>query len=494
MLTPNLLSDSSSRRLRGMRCFPDDTGEPENARQQGAVGKEGEKRTAVASTASRFLPLVPQMPDAERLFRVLLRRRGFCGPAAKQKVAGWGAYIFLQNNPFGQILYMALMVGAYTEYLRRSRFYPMLSLVPAIRVVTPQNARLFCQAFPCDGLLYAEGASCRHAASTAACATIVFCALITTAFGSAIAYGAFVGASLLLFIVKEKKLFSVMLIDIETGERHRPTLTLVFRYLLGTWTELVLLFSLCVMVGIALCFFLSMHLSLLLRNKTTNEVVKYRRMLKLARALPHKPKHIDPEDEDLPVEAADATASSCAEVKVAAKGLVAAATHEDGTHRLSTPANQKPSESLRGNSRGCNSAGRQALRDACEVALLGNQTEPPRPFILTKRPEQPEIAFTRMRNRCVHKNVQGTLRLQSHADRLRRYIFLEDALHAITASRRFYDRGLTENCREVICFELFAKEHCIPLSASRQAMHRGAATGAAAPAGDYHRLLFISAQ
>lgn len=42
-------------------------------------------------------------------------------------------------------------------------------------------------------------------------------------------YGAFVGASLLLSIIDRKRLFSVTLIDTETGSRVRPTPLLVLQ-------------------------------------------------------------------------------------------------------------------------------------------------------------------------------------------------------------------------------------------------------------------------
>lgn len=41
-----------------------------------------------------------------------------CGRSAQEGAARCCSYIFFQNNPLGQIIYMGLMVGSYTEYLR----------------------------------------------------------------------------------------------------------------------------------------------------------------------------------------------------------------------------------------------------------------------------------------------------------------------------------------------------------------------------------------
>ena len=48
-----------------------------------------------------------------------------CGHSAQERAAGCFAYVFLQNNPLGQIIYMGLMVGAYTEYLRVGTSLPI---------------------------------------------------------------------------------------------------------------------------------------------------------------------------------------------------------------------------------------------------------------------------------------------------------------------------------------------------------------------------------
>lgn len=41
-----------------------------------------------------------------------------CGRSAEERATRCCTYVFLQNNPLGQIIYMGLMVGSYTEYLR----------------------------------------------------------------------------------------------------------------------------------------------------------------------------------------------------------------------------------------------------------------------------------------------------------------------------------------------------------------------------------------
>lgn len=40
-----------------------------------------------------------------------------CGRSAEERAARCCTYVFLQNNPLGQIIYMGVVIGSYTQYL-----------------------------------------------------------------------------------------------------------------------------------------------------------------------------------------------------------------------------------------------------------------------------------------------------------------------------------------------------------------------------------------
>ncbi|KAL8272501.1 hypothetical protein Esti_003624 [Eimeria stiedai] len=367
-----------------------------------------------------------------------------CGPAAQERAAKCCSYVFLQNNPLGQIIYMGLMVGTYTEFLRIAvpllpnallsdshphySFFAMLICVAIFLVccvsdpgvVTPQNSKFFCEAFDYDHLIYHQNKTCeicrfpaparsRHCRLCNNCVLrfdhhciwigncvgaknyryfLLFLFLHTLLCG----YGSFVGGALLLSIIGEKRLFSVMLIEPETGAFLPATPLLVLRYLLGHHTELMLLWTLCVLAGCSLCFFLAMHLTMLLRNKTTNEVVKYRRMSKLLNSLP--PCH--------------------SKISEAAQEQQA---QERELHELLPDSRDDCGEEAQ-------NKGRLSYRTSAREHPSPDQYE------------------------CVTRHAEG----------MPRFLSAKEAMAAVCAARNLYDKGSTENCREVFCFESWAAE------------------------------------
>lgn len=404
-----------------------------------------------------------------------------CGRSAQEHASRCCTYVFLQNNPLGQIFYVGLMVGSYTEYLRVAvplmpnaflsdshPLYGVFAMLACIGVfviccvsdpgvVTPKNSKVFCETFEYDSLLYYQDTDCGTCgislpARSKHCRLCNHCVLrfdhhciwigncvgaknyryfLLFLFMHALlcGYGAFVGASLLLSIIDRKKLFSVMLIDMETGARLKPTPLLILQYLLGNCTELVLLSTLCVLTGLSLCCFLGMHLILLLRNKTTNEVVKYRRISRFVSTLPS-------EVEDSP--SSEETAAPTTAIS------------EDS-------AASPDSTMLRRQSKGgfdeCNSApggGSSAMheKDRAQDAAHDNA-----------RDGQPRVPVnkTYVNNAFLRANLSDSVSKALNR-RLPRGLTTQEVAAAVAVSRNLYDRGLTENCREVFCFEQWARE------------------------------------
>ncbi|KAL8424724.1 hypothetical protein Efla_007390 [Eimeria flavescens] len=290
-------------------------------------------------------------------------------------------------------------------------------------VVTPRNAKRFCETFACDNLIYLENKTCEICkipapARSRHCTLCNHCVLrfdhhciwigncvgarnyryfLSFLFVHALlcGYGCFLGGFLLLSIIERKRLFNVTMIDPETGARMRATPMLVLRYLLGKHTELVLLWTLCLVVGLSLCFFLGMHLVLLLRNKTTNEVVKYRKVRKMLLSLPLT--------ELKNIREADSPKT------------------EDG---VSEPSKERISSGLPPSTHAQEESQTEASNRAFIPRPLGDQFD-------------------------FCKNL---------AKRLPTDFSSKDAVALVSAAGSIYDNGPSENCREVFCFEQWAEE------------------------------------
>lgn len=181
--------------------------------------------------------------------------------------------------------------------------------------------------------------------------------------------------------------------------------TATAQYLLGNCTELVLLCSLCVLAGISLCFFLGMHLILLLRNKTTNEVVKYRQLSRFIRSLP-------------------------TEVGEESMAAPTAAVTDEGTDSLRRTMHHRQSE---GNLRRCNAVrgGSRPVAPETDATARAGPLDERRPV---------PIMNSSMDNTILRPNISDSI-VRSFCQRLPRRLTAQEAAAAVATSRNLYDRG-----------------------------------------------------
>ena len=89
-------------------------------------------------------------------------------------------------------------------------------------------------------------------------------------------YGVVAVASVLASVAAELRLFDAVFTSRATGERVPSTPLVVFQFLLGTHTELVMVGFICAVMGTVVAGFAAYHVALVAYNMTTNESAKWR--------------------------------------------------------------------------------------------------------------------------------------------------------------------------------------------------------------------------
>lgn len=184
------------------------------------------------------------------------------------------------------------------------------------------------------------------------------------------------------------------------------------QYLLGKYTELVILCSLCSLAAASLCLFLWMHLALLLRNKTTNEVAKYKQISRLAHSLPPTEEEpcLMPETPDAATEVAD----------------------ERKGRRL--PVVRRHNSDKKDENSSCDFL----KEDGCGTR---EEKAPLYAKFVSAGKKQRVPGITNSRNEASLHSSLSDGEVKSWFQRMPRLLTAQDATAALTASRALYDRG-----------------------------------------------------
>ena len=110
---------------------------------------------------------------------------------------------------------------------------------------------------------------------------------------------AFITTFIYVEIIKAQKLMNVRFVNSRTGEVFSATWTLITQYLIGNYPDMMFVLVLCLAMGIALSFFFVYHLSLVVKNETTNESNKVSDLMyNLSKDLDAKKEALDHKPED----------------------------------------------------------------------------------------------------------------------------------------------------------------------------------------------------
>mmetsp|Transcript_37698 Transcript_37698/g.62096 ORF Transcript_37698/g.62096 Transcript_37698/m.62096 type:complete len:406 (+) Transcript_37698:55-1272(+) len=274
--------------------------------------------TGIPACLARFFGR--KLPDTfmSAVERVLGRR-------TRDRLAGMYDYVVNQRNPLLQMLYLVLMAGGYLVIVIVA--YPRLpnhvigeehraigaavvslcfiSWFVACRIdpgtLTKENVVLY-DNYECDGILY-EGLDCRtckfkkiarskHCAVCNVCVARFdhHCAWLNQCVGEqnyayflafllihsfSLIYGAVMMALLLYDTVIDKDLLNARFLNTVTREVENASLGMIMKYLLFHEGKIAALLLLCAVMGLVLLGFFGYHLTLVLRNVTTNEGHKW---------------------------------------------------------------------------------------------------------------------------------------------------------------------------------------------------------------------------
>ncbi|PFH33457.1 DHHC zinc finger domain-containing protein [Besnoitia besnoiti] len=269
--------------------------------------------------------------------RLLNTVEALCGLGARRKLEQIFFYVFHTNNPIVQLVYLAVMIGGYTQivlvgypwipnayvgeihkFLGFAVFLSCLVtfLFCALKdpgVIDHENAKDHERLYPYDRCIYFPNSKCstchfnkparsKHCRLCNVCVARFdhHCVWIGNCVGARnhgafiifllthflmCAYGSVTMLNLLLGIVDAKKLTSAVYIDPLSGRRSPATWGVVLQYMAGRFGSLIFLAVLLVVFFFLLLGFTAYHLyTAVWRNSTTNESFKYRCMRQILAA------------------------------------------------------------------------------------------------------------------------------------------------------------------------------------------------------------------
>ncbi|CBZ53139.1 hypothetical protein NCLIV_029260 [Neospora caninum Liverpool] len=215
--------------------------------------------------------------------RCLLLLEKTCGTRARRGVERAFFYVCHTNNPLVQIVYLAVMIGGYSQvvlvgypwipnaylgahhkFIAFGVFIACLAtfLVCSLKdpgVIDHSNVDEHVRLYPYDKCIYFPDSKC---------STCLFTK-----------YGSVTSLSLLMGIVDALRLTSATYIDPLTGRRSSATWSIVFQYMAGRFGSLIFLAVLFIVFFFLLLGFTAFHIyTAVWRNSTTNECFKYRCM------------------------------------------------------------------------------------------------------------------------------------------------------------------------------------------------------------------------
>nr|PIM03534.1 DHHC zinc finger domain-containing protein [Toxoplasma gondii COUG] len=254
-----------------------------------------------------------------------------CGTRVRRGVEGACFYVFHTNNPIVQIVYLAVMIGGYSQvvlvgypwipnaylgahhkFIAFGAFVACLAtfLVCSLKnpgIINHTNVDDHVRLYPYDACIYFSDTECstcrfpkparsKHCRLCNVCVARfdhhcvwigncvgarnhgVFIIFLITHFLTC-AYGSVASLSLLLGIIDAQKLLSATYIDPSTGRRSAATWSIIFQYMAGRFGSLIFLAVLFIVFFFLLLGFTAFHLyTAVWRNSTTNESFKYRCM------------------------------------------------------------------------------------------------------------------------------------------------------------------------------------------------------------------------
>jgi len=235
-------------------------------------------------------------------------------------------YACNKPNPLLQIVYLGLVIGGFLVFVIEG--FPLMpnpffgeihfytshlavlgTLLTFLRASMSDPGRITKETFDefdhweCDGFMYVKQNECktcnfRKIARSKHCSVCNVCVskfdhhcpwinacvgegnyykflAFLGATASLLFYAAYGCSMVLLYVVAKERFFSRQFVNRATGQKMEPTFGLVFSYMMMNHGMLIMLFALCLIMGIVVFGFMTYHFTLIARGVTTNETVKW---------------------------------------------------------------------------------------------------------------------------------------------------------------------------------------------------------------------------